>query len=134
MSLNFELSRTKMESTAIMSLFFSSPRLHSLFFWRGTSLAVENLNDTELNSKRSCTRKLLQLLSFPCDQITAQPRICYMDHNNAKQNLNMTSILRLYSCNHSYYLIISIAFMSLSQSILHLFSACMCKAISLFDP
>ena len=42
-----------------------------------------------LNSKLiSSNRKLLQLLSFPYDQITAQPLIRYMDHNGCSAKIS----------------------------------------------
>ena len=48
----------------------------------------------------SSNRKVLQLLSFPYDQFSAQPMIRCMDHNGCSAKILLaTSILPLYSSN-----------------------------------
>jgi hypothetical protein len=72
-----------------MSYFFSSHRLDSSIFWGGMSVEEVILHYNGVYSKLiSSNRKLLQLLSFPYDQITTQPLIRYMDRNGCSAKIS----------------------------------------------
>ena len=129
--------RNKIDLTAKWAISFSSPRLDSSIFWGGMSNEEVILHYYGPTSMLiSSNRKLLQLLSFPHDQFSAQPMIRYMDHNGCSANFYLWLQYCVFTAAiiSLYWQIISLALMRQSQSMLQWFSICLCKAISLLDP